>query len=140
RPACWLVVGTTFTSFSESAAACSAAITTLALLGSTITSSAETSWIAASMSYVDGFSVGPPSSVCTPSSANSSARPPPLTTATAPQRVVGGSGAAPAEARPLALGPDIPAAVPAVAEPLPACSDVGPTAAPCGPLSATPTP
>jgi hypothetical protein len=53
--------------------------------GSTTTSSAGTSWIPASSSYVDGFSVLPPSSTTAPTPSNSSLTPEPATTASTAQ-------------------------------------------------------
>ena len=65
-PACCERERTTWTCFSDSSAARSAAMKTFELLGSTTTSSAGTAWMPASRSYVDGLSVAPPSSVWTP--------------------------------------------------------------------------
>ncbi len=50
RAVCWLREGTTTTCFSDSSAACSAAMITFGLFGSTTTSSAATAWIPASSS------------------------------------------------------------------------------------------
>jgi len=53
--------------------------------GSTTTSSAGTSWMPASSSYVEGFSVPPPSSATAPRLSNSSLMPEPVMTASTPQ-------------------------------------------------------
>ena len=63
-PACCEREGTTWTCFSDSSAARSAAMNTFGLFGSTTTCSAGTAWMPASRSYVEGLSVAPPSSVC----------------------------------------------------------------------------
>ena len=49
-PACWLVVGATSTSLSDSWAACWAAMITFGLFGISTTSSAATAWTPASRS------------------------------------------------------------------------------------------
>jgi hypothetical protein len=92
-PACCERDGTTRTTFSDSSAARSAAMITLALLGSTTTSSAGTSWMPARISMVEGLSVGPPSSTRTPTLSKSASRPGPVATASAPQHCSTATGA-----------------------------------------------
>ena len=93
--------------------------------------SAGTEWIAASRSLVDGLSVGPPSSAPTPSHADSSRKPSPVTTASAPQVLSAGRAPLPTPARasPLVAGlldldPPTPPTPPAprAGVPLPTCS------------------
>ena len=78
-------VGSMITCFSESGAACSAAIMIFLLFGRTKTTSAGTASIAWSRSSVEGFIVWPPrTSWSTPRSVNTLSKPSPAATATNP--------------------------------------------------------
>ena len=87
-PACSDVVGTTRTSFDEWSAACSAAMITFLLFGSTTTSGAPAASIASTRSAVDGFIVSPPSTTCAPALSNSARLPAPEATATTAARLL----------------------------------------------------
>ena len=85
-------VGTTRTFLAEWAAACSAAATTLRLLGNTTTCSADDAAMAARISSVDGLADCPPLTICrAPSERNIRFTPSPEATATT-ALVTGSSG------------------------------------------------